>query len=206
MPDLTGTSSPFGFQPWGNVLRQRLYAIATAPVIAFYHQDLVAVEGLAIATPHGALLGLEEDATPSAGNTPLWVGSVLSLFDSDFDPVMYIAATTTGNGTIAGYAMVADHPMQEFLVQEDGDTSSLVLASIGENIDLIATTAGSTMTGLSGHMIDSDTLGSTSVSQDIRIHNSHPEDTINATNTAGRYGRFIVTINAHFWDSNLAGT
>uniref|UniRef100_A0A6M3J2A1 Putative structural protein n=1 Tax=viral metagenome TaxID=1070528 RepID=A0A6M3J2A1_9ZZZZ len=204
MPDMSSIDARFGAQPWGNVLRQRLYAIATAPTLAFYIGDVVGHDGTALSTPHGTIAALEKDATTAGGGAGKQVGAVTALFDEKMDPTPYIAASATGNGTIAGYAMVADHPDQEFLIQEDGDTSSVVVANIGLNADYIATTAGSTTTGLSGHELDSNTVNTTAT-LDLKILDIHPEDSISAAGAAGNHARFIVRINAHYHGANVAG-
>lgn len=207
MADMSSYDAPFGLQPWGNILHTGMYAIVTAPTIAFYIGDLAGVADTALVTPHcGLLKSLEEDAAPVAGGVAGKIyGAVLALFDETMDPVSYIAAAETGNGTIAGYALVADSPQQEFIIQEDGDTESTVAASIGLNANMIATHAGSTVTGLSGQELDSSSKAATAT-LDLRIVDIHPEDSISAAGAAGNHARFIVRINAHAYGMNIVGT
>jgi hypothetical protein len=71
-----------------------------------------------LATPKLGLMTMIYDAavlSSTPGDEFLILGSVQALFDENMDPVQYIAAAETGDGTVAGYALVADHPEQQFM-------------------------------------------------------------------------------------------
>ena len=109
----------FGFLPWGPVLRARLYAVPTAPTINICLNDIVANDTVGgIVTNKLGLVGTVYDAAV-LGDTPgdeyKILGSVLACFNEDMDPVQYIAPATVGDGTVAGYVLVADHPAQQFV-------------------------------------------------------------------------------------------
>lgn len=192
--------SSFGFAIWGPMLRARLYAVQTAPTVGMYYGDVVAHGGTGLSTKFGYRVIVEDSAHPD-GNDHL-LGAIVGIYDEDMDPAMYIAAAETGDSTVAGYIMVADHPMQEFLVQEDADTTPIPLASIGQNVDLITTDSGTTGTGLSGFELDSNTAATTQALQ-CKLHYPHPEDTVPATATY--HTRWIVTINEHFFGRQTDG-
>ena len=89
------------------------------------------------------------------GGSGAAIGAVIGCYDKNMKPALYIASSETGDGTVAGYVMVADDPEQLYVAQEDGDTSSLNIYAVALNAAAIATHAGSTGTGLSGMEIDS---------------------------------------------------
>lgn len=199
--DMAPTDAAFGFKPWGNVLRAQLYAVNTAPTIHIYHYDLVVAGGAIVSTPHGYMMDIKDDAVPDGEAAIL--GSVLGIFDENMDPVNYIAAAEAGNSTIAGYVLVADHPQQMFIAQEDSDGNAIELAEGGMNANVVAATlcAGDTNTGISTMEIDSDSAATTAALQ-VKLYQPHPDDTP-ATDTY--WCRWICTVNEHYWGDTIAG-
>jgi len=194
---------PSGFSVWGKLLRARLYAVQTLPTIHVYHCDAVVHGGLVIATPHG-FTNIIADGTVPDGDAGL-LGAVIAVMDHDMNPVSHILKLTVGEGGVAGYIMVADHPDQEFIAQEDCVTAPIALAEGGMNADLIAATIclGDSTTGLSTQEIESDSAATTSTLS-LKLHYPHPEDTIPGTlNT--NHPRWIVTMNAHYYGDTMAG-
>jgi hypothetical protein len=109
----------FGFIPWGPVLRARLYAVPTAPTINICLNDIVANDTVGgIVTNKLGLVGTVYDAAV-LGDTPgdeyMILGGVLACFDYKMDPIQYIPPATVGDGTVAGYVLVADHPAQQYM-------------------------------------------------------------------------------------------
>ena len=203
--DMASTDAPFGFAVYGECLRERLYAVQTEPVIGFYVGDCVMHGGTALATAFGTLPILEDGAVvDGVANTQKLVGVVTACFDEHMDPVKYIAATEAGDGTVAGFVLVADHPDQLFLVQEDGGGNAIDLSEVGFNIDILSATnnEGNANTGLSTQQIDSTTAGANE-ELDVKLHFPHPDDTVG--NDTNCYARWIVSINTHFYDSFNAG-
>jgi len=199
----------FGFMPYQKILRANYYAIATAPTINFYHGDIVGVSGAHLSTPKmGYLPGLYTAAVIDGLDN--LVGAVLALFDENMDPVKYIAATDAGNGTIAGYALVADDPMQLFVGREDFGTNAIDVAEGSLNADIVSQTlsAGNTTTGRSRQMIDSDTAAATAA-LNLKIYGPHPNDAaLVADDTPGTSAdegaRWIVQINEHYYAPTAA--
>lgn len=196
---MSNTDRPFGFQPWGPVLRANLYAVQTAPTINICVNDLVEHGLTSVTTAHGQMPILDDAAVPDSGSALL--GGVLACFDEDMCPCNYIAAGEAGDGTVAGYVLVADHPEQLFVAQEDGDTTPIAAASIGLNADIISGTlcAPNATTGLSTQEIDSNTVNTTTA-LNVQILFAHPDDTIASANC-----RFIVKINEHMYVDPAAG-
>ena len=194
--DMGLTDNATGFQPYLNVLRARWYVVETAPVLNFYHGDLVTMSGggTLISTPHLGYMPALDDANVVATGEDL-LGSVLGIMDEDMDTLLYMAAGRVGNGTIAGYVLVADDPQQVFVAQEDADGNALDLTEGLSNCDAIAGTinAGDSDTGLSGYEIDSSTAANTSTLM-LRLLGPHPDDVpADDDNNA----RWLCMINTH---------
>jgi len=203
--DQSSVDSPMGFQVYGECLRERLYAVQTAPVIGVYHGDIVLHGGTALATKFGALPIIEDGAVPDGtANTQKILGAVTAIFDENMLPVKRIVPTTVGDAAVAGYVLVADHPNQLFIAQEDGVTNAIDLDEMGLNADIIsvALCAGDAYTGRSKQMIDSDTAAATAA-LDVKLHFPHPDDTADVDATP--YVRWVCQINTHFYDSFNAG-
>ena len=202
MADMATIDAAFGLIPYGEMKGAHMYSVITATTYGLYHGDLVEYDGQTLVTPHmGNLREAILEATGAAGSI---LGAVIGCFDEDMKPCLYIAAGEVGNSTIAGYVLVADHPDQEFLIQEDGDTSSIIAADIGLNVEAIDTTAGSNTTGRSGMELDS-TSKATTISHALKILGVHPEDTMSTGAAAGTYCRFIVKVNSHANGHNVVG-
>lgn len=121
-------------------------------------------------------------AIPAADATATFVGDLVKLHSGDttdvvnFPTVIRAAASDALIGVVVGFvpdyanlnaapfraastlriAMVADDPNLLFEAEEDGAVDPLELQDLGHNVNFVAT-AGSTVTGQSGMVIDSDT-------------------------------------------------
>jgi hypothetical protein len=200
--DFSSVDAAFGFKPYGEVLRANLYAVITAPTINVNHFDIVVHGGTGVSTPIGYLAAIEDGSVPD-GDAQI-LGTVLAVFDEKMNPASYIAAAEAGNGTIAGYVLVADHPQQMFIAQEDGETNAIDVSEIGFNIDLIAATlcAGNTNTGVGTMELDSDSAANTEALQ-FRLIKPHEDDT--PADDTNHYARWIVVANEHFYGATKAG-
>lgn len=198
----TNVDRPFGFQVWGELLRTNLYVVTTAPVINIFHNDLIVAEGTFLSTPYGYMTVIADAAVPAS--TAPALGAVVAIFDEDMFPVKYIAATEVGDGAIAGYLLIADHPMQLFVAQEDADGNAIDLNEGSMNADIVATTLalGDTATGVSKMEIDSDSAGNGAALM-VKLVHPHPHD-LPATDTDVGC-RFIIQINEHYYGDTIAG-
>jgi len=194
--DFSGTDAAFGFQPYGPVLRANLYAVPTAPTVYIFHNDIVVHGGSGVSTPQGYLPIIEDGSVPDS--TAFILGSVLSVYDENMEPALYITIGEVGNSTIAGYVLVADDPNQLYIAQEDGGGNAIDVAEMGNNIDLIAGTfcAGNTYTGIGKMELDSDSAGAAAALQ-FKLIRPHEDDTIDVDATP--YNRWIVSVNEHFF-------
>jgi len=193
----------FGFIPWGPVLHSQLYCVQTGPTIAFFHGDPVQHGGTALSTPWGWMPIVEDGDVVATGD--LLLGAVIAVFDEDMYPLKYIAIDRAGDALIAGYVLVADHPDQLFIIQEDCDTTPIPATSIEMNADLVPPTTnnGDTTSGRSKCEIDSDTAAAT-YDLHVKLMYPHPEDTIPGVD-GSYHTRWIVKINAHAKGDNIIG-
>lgn len=207
---MANTDWAFGFKPYGAILRARYYAVITAPTINVMVGDAVVAGGVFTLTPKLGYIQAIEDANVPDGN-PGILGAVLGCFDENMDPCMYIAAAEAGNGTIAGYVLVADDPDQQFVAREDFDTNAIDLdeGSMNCNIISVALCAGNTTTGRSKQLLDSDTALNTAALQ-VKLYSPHPNDgDLVADDTPGTSGdqgaRYICQFNEHYYGDTIAG-
>ena len=189
MADMASTDAAFGLCPWGGMKAGacQMYSIVTSCAAGFYHGVLVEQGGEALLTP--AMGYLQQCVPEEQGAAGSILGVVMALFDEDMTPVQYIATSEAGNSTIAGYALVCDDPYQQYIIQEDGDSSSLQAADIGLNAEAVGV-GGSTGTGISTMELDSSSKATTATLA-LKILGVHPEDTISTDGSAGTYCRFI---------------
>lgn len=199
----------FGFQPYPNLKRANMYAIAASPVMNFFHGDMVGVSGVNLLTPKmGYLVGLFT-ASLIDGKDNI-VGAVMALFDHKFDPIKYILAAAGGNGTIAGYALVADDPNQLFVGREDLVTNAITTAEGSTNANIksealsLPTTTIRKTAGISSQMIDSDTAATTAA-LNLKLYGPHPSDVLlvaeDAPGVSGDEGcRYICQITEHYYN------
>ena len=96
--------------------------------------------------------------------------------------------------------MIADDPNLVFEIQEDNDTSDLAAADVNTNADLIATSAGSAITGIAGWELDSSSKAAT-ITLDCHIVGKSKIP----GNVLGDYCKWDVTINLHQYSSNNIG-
>jgi hypothetical protein len=189
---LSNLDVPFGFRPWGKVLRQNLYAVVTAPTINIAIGDLLVEDVTNLVSPRLGLGVVPYDAAvlpTTTGNDRLVLGSVLACFNYKMDPLAYIPAALAGDATVAGYISIADHPYQQFLAQADG---AVTAADFELNFEVTSATlsAPDTRTYMSTQEIDADSAATT-VTLPIRlVRQAFIEDSYAAAGC-----RFVCQIN-----------
>ena len=123
----------------------------------------------------------------TAGGGAYTLGVVIGFEFTDAMPANKHRLAST-NATV----LVADDPDLMFEIQEDSVGGNLAVTNVGQNIDFVAG-AGSTITGLSGFMIDSSTANTTATLQ-CRIEGFSDEP---SNETPGSYGRYLTSFNLH---------
>lgn len=201
----SAVASPFGLrpvrylngQPWTGAFNW-YYRAAAGSAIGMY--EPVATTGTAHATT-----GLKQVTRYTAGN-PLLGVAVAFLPAGAFPAWDWSLSGATaypntldycpgGAGTPAMWIGVVDDPNVVFQAQEDGDTTPIVVASVGLNVTLITAADCNTTTGLSVAAIDSNTVNTTATLQLKILGLSQLVDGSNSI--SDNYKMFDVTINAH---------
>jgi hypothetical protein len=167
------SDAPFGFMPYGTVLRKQMYRVAAAATVMFKY-DLVI----------RAAAGDVDAAT--IANRRLVLGTVLACFDNNKLPKEYIADSGSG------YVLVADDPNQLYIAQEDLTGATLGLADRGLNAAFISTHRGNTTTGRSKMEIDSSSAAASRALQ-LNIIDCHRDDALESATS--HYRRWICKIN-----------
>lgn len=157
--------------PYGNVRRRMHYCDGTQ------NSTTIAIGDPVVLDTTGTIIR----ATEGVGNR---IGGVcVGCYDSNKSPIGWLTAST------AGYVSVCDDPDQQYLCQEDGDTSDLATTDIGSNVDLVSA-AVNTFRQRSGFMLDSSSV-TTSTNAQLRI--IAKQDRVN--NDVGDYCKWIVKVN-----------
>jgi hypothetical protein len=197
--DMSQTDNAFGFQPYEKLLRTGMYVVETNPTIAFYHGDMVhytAGGGQSIlSSVLGYMPKIADDNVITAND--ILIGSVVGIFDEYLQPLKYMAVARTGDSTIAGHLLVADHPLQLFVAQEDADGNAITAVEGQINAAIFPPTlnAGNTHTGISKMEIDSDSANNDATLH-LRLLRPHPND---VAHVDGKHCRFICMINDHVY-------
>jgi len=131
-------------------------------------------------------------ATAGAGN--LVYGVIVSFEESDTDNNNYRTAST------ARYCNVCVDPHAIYIIQEDSVGGAVAAASVGLNADLVAGT-GSTVTGESGWLLDSNTVNTTANLQ-LRILGIAP---VAGNTVATDYCDWLVVLNQITEHAGVAG-
>ncbi len=197
--DMSQSDNANGFQPYGEVLRASMYVVQTNPTIAFYHGDMVHFTTGGGQSILSSVLGympkVADDAVLEAGD--FLIGSVIGIFDEYLQPLKYMAVARTGDSTIAGHLLIADHPQQLFVAQEDAADNAITAVEGQCNAEVYppAANAGNTDTGVSKQEIDSSSAANTSTLM-LRVLRPHPNDVAHVN---GKNCRYICMINTHHY-------
>ena len=185
---MANADRPMGLQVYGPLLRVQEYTLSSAYSTAIYRGDPVIQNG----TSTDVVI-----ATAGTGN-PLR-GVVVGVFDVNHVPLAYWPASNPG----IGYVLVADHPAQLFVVQDNAGTGAQTFGANGSggNVNLASGT-GSTVTGISGwELAGGDTPGNTAADQ-VRLIKAVPR-VDNAV--ASVWCDWIVQINNHQGSVGIVG-
>ncbi len=182
-----GTNAPQGLQPqqhqngstWNDQLSP--YKISDAYGTSLFKGDPVTLGSgyLAIGVAGSAIMGVFWGCK--------YINSAGTYIFSPYWP-----ATTSTFATLGADAFVVDDPTVLFNIQLNGTLSGgLVQSAIGSNANFVAG-AGSTVTGQSGYMLDSNTIATGNATRNLKIVALTP----NVSNAFGvTYNNALVKIN-----------
>ena len=176
MPNM---DAPNGFVPI-NLLPDRVhryYKDATAGVIAV--GDPV-IRGTNSSDP----LGYPEIVRATTGAAITGVVIAIDVIPDKLFQSNYLAAADIG------YVLVADCPYQEFLVQDNGGVSGLIVAQIGEHIDSVTAIDADSVLGLSLYEIDTQAVATGNTWRLERLYQV-------AGNEVGANAKWVVKPNLH---------
>ena len=207
---MSNTNTPWGFKPLFMTEARKTCLIL--PITNNYGTALYVYDPV-IAVTAGTI--------ERGGTTGTWCGIILGLYKKlgptstyrpeHLEPVQYMGATPGATYDYA--ALVAVDPNIFLTAQEDGVTSSLQITDNFGNCDVTFGAGGNTTTGISGALIDSNTIDATAT-RPIKlilpwtnyydpIANAY--NAVSTTGTAGNYCKWICKINYHqFGQGSLA--
>ena len=184
---MANINRPKGLEVYHELLRATLYQVPSAVVgnVDIFIGDLVILTGT----------GNQCDIATAGTTNPL-LGAVLATYDTNMVPTNY----HEDNGG-AGYLLVADHPMQLFSAQGDGDTTIFTADDAGGNVNLVSG-SGSTTNYRSGWQLDDSDTGGATAGDQVRLMKVVPR----ADNTVGlAYCDWIIRINNHQQTAGIVG-
>lgn len=129
------------------------YFVPSSDGTALFVGDPVTVVGTGVSTN-----GVPHVTRSTAGNAQQITGVIVGFEADGIIPTIYRPAST------ARYLLVCDDPDALFEIQEDAVGGALAVTGISANAELIAG-SGSTITGISGWMLDSSTTPGDASSQ-----------------------------------------
>lgn len=147
-----------------------------------------------VATGASDANGIPVAQIATAGATNYTIGPMVGVV-SGGEPVVAVQRDSLvyHPASTAQYILVADDPDLIFEAQEDSVGGSIAMATAGtKNVDLVAG-AGSTVTGYSGWMLDSSTIGTGNTLQMRLLRGVHRAD----NEMASSYARWLCRINLH---------
>lgn len=174
-----------------------MYAIATDHGTVVAVGDLVKLLGTTDTVNHMRIVGAVTAATDSSVGVVVGIKTVGKQLSSGAGPSLDLpqanrVGTSPGHGS---YVYVADDPNILFSCLEDADTTPLTTTAAGMNISP-AIGAASTVTGVSGHTLDSSTVSTTSTLPLKIVEFAQTEDNL-TTGVGTATSRWIVKINNH---------
>jgi len=195
---MANPNTPRGLIPykytWGQPYNgaANIYYIPSTSALALYIGDPVAATGASDAN------GIPVVTIGTAGGGAYNLGAVVGIVDGG-NPVIPVTQGLPVYHPVSTsqYLLVADDPNLLFWIQEDSVGGAIATATAGmKNADLVAG-SGSTVTGYSGWLLDSNTVATTNTLQ-MRIVTGLQE----ADNTMGSsYAKWLVKFNLHAFNT-----
>lgn len=177
MADVGNVDAPNGFTPLNLLRVNRYYKDATAGIITV--GDPV-IRGADSSSPEGYPEIVR--ATTGAAVTGVVVGVEPKY--SNLNQFNYLGAADIG------YVLVADHPQQEFVVQDNGGATGIAVTNIGQHIDSVTALDGDTLLGRSKYEIDTEAIATGNTWRIERLLDA-------PNNLVGDNAKWVVKANLH---------
>lgn len=202
---MANINAPFGLtpvndvngKPWSGAVRYYYHAADNSQAV--YIGDLVTATGASTFVNIGGTVQSIPNVTQSATGD-VFQGVCVGVIQTTRDSPIYGAAST---GIILA---VCDDPDALFLVQEVNSGTALTANDIGFNINIVVN-QGSTVTGISGMVLNNTTEADTNT-LDLKIvgqYQTVDNDLGSAVGTGALAGRWVVRINRHRFANQIAG-
>lgn len=164
-----------------------VYQMNTGTDLFLYSPVAIAADGLVAA----AIVGTAASVA--------YLGSIVGFLDENKASIQELDPWfDASDATAARYAIVADDPNQEFLVQEDTGGAALTQAEVGTVFSMLyLATSGNTTTGIASLELDRSTTVTTTAGQVqlLRLHDALNSD--GTANAVGNWGKWVVRILKH---------
>src|SRR3990167_1479206 len=134
MANVGNIDAPRGFTPLNLKRARRYYKDATAGIIGV-GDPVIRV------TNSSSPAGYPEIVRATTGSAITGVVIACEPLTTDLTKVGYLAAADVG------YVLVADHPCQEFIVQDNGGATGIIVTNIGQHVDSVAALDADTTIG-----------------------------------------------------------
>jgi hypothetical protein len=169
------------------------YRIAATAPSAFFEGDLVSFSGGNIITDMGS-------ASPGAVVGVFWGAEYVDNASGEVKFVRSIPSGTVAKDKYKVY--VYDDPDIIWKIQADQDTSALTAASVGSNVQIVASPTGSAITHKSGLVADSSTAATTNTFPLTVLGSGEVDDSFSS---AGTTMDILVKINTHQFGLGATG-
>lgn len=198
---MANVNAPFGLRPVQNMGsgtytgRVRQYSVPAGDGNAIYVGDAVKIAGTSQFI-NGQIFA--DVAIAASGD--VFVGVVVGSLAETRESTFYRAASTQR------ILLVNDDPNALFEVQQGTGGTALTANDVGLNVDL-SVVAGSTVTSMSGSVINNATEATTNT-LDLKIIgmvNRVDNDPGTAVGTGAAASRFLVRLNRHLYVNQIAG-
>jgi hypothetical protein len=198
---MANVNAPFGLRPVNSLNGQpytgavRTYSVPSGDGTAIYIGDAVKLVGTS-----QIINGSPFADVAQAASGDVMCGVVVGVMQDTRDSLLYRAASTQRR------LLVADDPNLEFEVQQTNSGTALNANDIGLNVNLTVT-AGSTVTGYSGTVIDNASEATTNT-LDVKIIGlvDRVDNDIGSSVSSGTVAsRFLVRFNRHAYANQIAG-
>lgn len=186
MANVGNVNRPDGFTPI-NLLRVRRYYKDTTANTVIAVGDPV-IRGTNSSSPDG----YPEIVRATTGAAITGVVVAVEPKISDLNQFNYLGSTDVG------YVMVADHPLQQFIVQDNGGATGINVTNVGQHVDSVTALDGNTTIGRSKYQLDTEAIAADNT---WRIESRY--DT--PGNLVGDNCRWIVVPNLHT-ETNASAT
>jgi hypothetical protein len=189
---MANVKSPRGLRIGGPLLGAHWYEVAVGYATSLFIGDPVVMSGTS-----------NQITSATAGSTNKILGAVIGVYDSNKVPGIQASTGERLNykpPSTAAYVLVADHPMQMFIIQ-NGAGTGLDKDGCGGNVPLAADSTGNTISGQSAWTLLGTAVAAGSAAEQIRL--IRPVDRVD--NAVGSYCDWYCMVNNHERNAGIVG-